>query len=216
MVTIDQFYAKVTKVWEKGKVNDPEDAGGATNDGVATHFITDFANNPRGADFLRSIGIEPRFIMGFLNAKAKEKTRIFDPNLLMTFSPDQCRLILIEAFWNWNNLGNLPCPISACTAYDFCVNSGSARGLRSLQTAANALIQDQIPLVEDGILGPKSYERLGAFANFQGDYTLATVILDIRERFLRGLSNFPRFGNGWINRVNAIRVFLKEIANGRT
>lgn len=212
MITIYDFYDEVTRVWEKGKVNHPNDPGGATNDGVATHFITDFASKQKGADFLRSIGIEPVFVMGYANKKATQKTKIFDPNVLMSFTPEQCRDILIEAFWTWNKLDRVSCILSACTTFDFCVNSGSSRGLKSLQKAANSFSSSYAPLVEDGKLGPKSYERLEDFANPEGDFRLAMTVCDIRERFLRGLSSFSTFGKGWMNRVNSIRTFLKENA----
>lgn len=205
---IYDFYSEVTGVWEKGKVNHPDDPGGATNDGVATHFITDFASNPSGVEFLRSIGIEPCFVKGYANKKATSKTTIFDPDLLMSFTPDQCRDILIEAFWTRNRLGELSCFLSAFATFDFCVNSGSSRGKKSLQRAANSYESHNAPLVEDGKLGPLSFSRLQEFATPQGDYALANTVCDIRERFLRNLSTFKTFGRGWMNRVNSIRAYL--------
>lgn len=209
MISIDDFYNAVTKVWEKGRVNHPSDPGGATNDGIATHFITDFASKPAGADFLRSIGIEPKFIKGYVNKKSEQKTDIFDPDLLMSFTPEQCKAILIEAFWTRNKLDRVSCTLAACTTFDFCVNSGSSRGIKSLQGAANTF-SGGTRLSVDGKLGPLSYNRLQDFAYPEGDYALAMVVCDIRENFLRSLSTFKTFGRGWMNRVNSIRDFLTE------
>ena len=214
MVTIEQFHAAVTAVWEKGKDNHPADPGGATNNGVATHFITDFASRPEGLEFLRSIGIEANFIIAYANGQATEKTRIFDPAVLMSFTPRQCDLILMQAFWVWNGLEEWPVRLTACAAYDFCVNSGAVRGKRYMQRAMNHYETTGVqPLSEDGNIGPRSLARMRDFASPEWDLKLGLKLCDLRLGFLRGLSTFSTFGSGWTNRVNALATFLKGNAN---
>ena len=214
MVTIEQFHAAVTAVWEKGKCNHKDDPGGATNNGVATHFITDFASKPEGLEFLRSIGIEARFIMGYVNKKSKEQTRIFDPELLMSFTPRQCDLILMQAFWVWTGLEKLPTRLSACATYDYCVNSGTYRGKSYLQKAVNCFVTEGVPLLAcDGVFGPKTFARLKDFASPEWDLKLALKVCELRKDFLRGLPTFGTFGGGWFNRINSLEAYLKGNVN---
>lgn len=214
MVTIEQFHAAITAVWEKGKDNHPADPGGATNNGVATHFITDFASRPAGLEFLRSIGIEAKFIMGCVNKQTTEKTRIFDPEVLMSFTPRQCDLILMQAFWVWGGLEAWPTRLAACAAYDFCVNSGEVRGKKYMQRAMNHFETEGVePLNDDGAIGPRSLARMQDFASPEWDLKLALQLCDMRLGFLRSLSTFSTFGRGWTNRVNDLTSFLKGNAN---
>lgn len=206
-MTINDFYKNVTYKWEKGKVNHPNDPGGATNDGVATHFITDFAKKEKNAKFLRSIGIEPKFVKGYLNKQSKTKTDIFSPDLLMSFTPEQCEKILIQEFWVNSRLVNVAVKLAAYATFDFCVNSGINRGLKYLQMSANALSKSK-PLDTDGILGPKSYAKFEEFVEPVRDHKLAIEICDRRLKFLKGLSTFSSFGTGWTNRINSAKQFL--------
>lgn len=209
-MTIDDFYQNVTRKWEKGKVNHPKDPGGATNDGVATHFITDFAKKPKNAEFLRSIGIEPKFEMGYLNKQDKKKTEIFSPSLLMSFSPAQCKAILLQEFWVNSRLVNVASKLAAYATFDFCVNSGINRALRRLQDAANEKAPSEKKLDVDGILGPKSYARLEQFVCLPSDCELALLVCDKRLTYLKSLSIWGDFGRGWTNRINDAKKFLKE------
>lgn len=208
-MTIDDFYENVTRRWEKGKVNHPNDPGGATNDGVATHFITDFARKQKNADFLRSIGVEPKFVKGYLNKNSKEKTDIFSPDVLMSLSPGQCKAILLQEFWVNSRLVNVTCKLGAYATFDFCLNSGVNRGLRYLQMAANEKSPGQTKLDVDGILGPKSYARFDEFVCLPGDLELALLVCNKRLDFLKGLSTYKTFGKGWTNRINDAMKFLK-------
>lgn len=209
-MTIDDFYENVTRRWEKGKVNHPNDPGGATNDGVATHFITDFASKPKNVEFLKSIGVEPKFEWGYLNKSSKVKTKIFSPALLMSLSPGQCKQILVQEFWHNSRLVNVDSKLAAFATFDFCVNSGINRGLKYLQRSANKMKPDLVQLDVDGILGPKSYARFARFAEHMGeDLELALEVCDQRLTFLKTLTTYGSFGNGWTNRINDAKNFLK-------
>ena len=208
---IYEFYKNVTMKWEKGKVNDVNDPGGATNDGVATHFITDFASTTAGVQCLHSLNIEPDFIMGYMNKQAKTKTRIFNPDLLMSFTPDQCMNILIFNFWTNNQLPNVGPKLAAYATFDFCINSGASRGKKYLQMAANDFTSSRAPLAIDGIFGPKSYERFNDFTNPQDDIALALRVCDKRLSFLRSLNTWQYYGRGWQNRVDALRSYIQSV-----
>jgi len=74
-------------------------------------------------------------------------------------------------------------------AFDFAVNAGAFRCIKTIQRALN--------ITADGIIGPvtvKAIQDTNA-EEFIDNFT------DAKERFYRGLSNFPTFGRGWFNRV---------------
>ena len=74
-------------------------------------------------------------------------------------------------------------------AFDFAVNAGAFRCIKTIQRALN--------ITADGIIGPVTIKAIqGANAEeFINNFTNA------KESFYRGLANFPTFGRGWLNRV---------------
>ena len=74
-------------------------------------------------------------------------------------------------------------------AFDFAVNAGSFRCVKTIQRALN--------ITADGVIGPvtvKAIQDTNA-EDFINNFSAA------KESFYRGLTNFPTFGKGWLNRV---------------
>lgn len=100
----------------------------------------------------------------------------------------------------------------AMVVYNMAVHSGRGAAQRTLQRAFNALgfTADGEPLEVDGIIG-----RITMGAVKQTDPSvLAEKYLELYEERLRGLESFAKFGPGWINRVNKLRVFLNDLPEG--
>lgn len=77
-------------------------------------------------------------------------------------------------------------------AFDFAVNSGVFRCIKTIQRTVGVL--------EDGILGPMTLKAV------QSDPYFIEAFSDAKEKFYRGLSTFPTFGRGWLNRVAESRL----------
>jgi len=74
-------------------------------------------------------------------------------------------------------------------AFDFAVNAGSFRCIKTIQRALN--------ITADGVIGPvtvKAIQDTNA-EDFINNFSAA------KESFYRSLTNFPTFGKGWLNRV---------------
>ena len=74
-------------------------------------------------------------------------------------------------------------------AFDFAVNAGAFRCIKTIQRALN--------ITADGTIGPvtvKAIQDTNA-EEFINNFT------DAKENFYKGLANFQTFGRGWLNRV---------------
>ena len=85
-------------------------------------------------------------------------------------------------------------------AFDFAVNSGMGTAIRKLQSSIGA--------ADDGHWGPVSQ---GKFAKMD---PAAVTMLYIAERldFMRKLSTWPKFGDGWAGRIASdLRTAAREL-----
>lgn len=99
-----------------------------------------------------------------------------------------------KGYWNkvWGD--QLPRGVDLCV-FDFAVNSGPGRALKTLQASVGAKA--------DGIMGPATLAAVRA----KGDPV--AIISDVCQRrmtFLRGLKHWPTFHKGWTSRVNSVKV----------
>ncbi len=94
---------------------------------------------------------------------------------------------------------NLPAGIDLAV-FDYAVNSGPDRAIRTLQAALGVAV--------DGQVGPIT---LGA-ATKANARVVVDAICDRRLSFLQGLSTFATFGRGWTSRVAAVRAAARAAA----
>jgi hypothetical protein len=93
----------------------------------------------------------------------------------------------------------------ALMTYNAGVNAGIGRGARWLQEALNK--QDE-GLDVDGAVGPLTLSACARVNVTRAVYDFA----ETQEAFYRGLSTFPTFGKGWLNRLTDVRS--KALAMG--
>lgn len=117
-------------------------------------------------------------------------------------SKDTAKAIYRSEYWDRVAGDVLPAGVDLCV-YDFGVNSGPSRALKSLQAA--------LGVKADGWVG-----ELTMTAIRKADARkLVNTLCERRLAFLRGLPTFGNFGKGWTNRVNDIRArALKMVAGG--
>ena len=93
-----------------------------------------------------------------------------------------------KEYWDAVHGDKLPCGADYL-AFDFAVNAGSFRCVKTIQRALN--------ITADGVIGPvtvKAIQDTNA-EDFINNFSAA------KESFYRGLTTFPTFGKGWLNRV---------------
>lgn len=105
----------------------------------------------------------------------------------------QAASIYKALYWDRVQAVRLP-PGVDLALFDFAVNSGPARAIKTLQGL--------VGVVQDGSVGPVT---LAAVAR-RDARVLVEAICDQRMRFLERLAHWPSFGRGWTRRVAAIRA----------
>jgi len=96
-------------------------------------------------------------------------------------------------YWDKVQGDALPAGVDLCT-FDGAVNSGPSRGVQWLQRA--------IGVEDDGVVGPVTIEA----ARDADDHSTIDRMCDDRMAFLRGLSTWDLYGEGWTNRVEDVRA----------
>ena len=74
-------------------------------------------------------------------------------------------------------------------AFDFAVNAGAFRCVKTIQRALN--------ITADGVIGPVTIKAIQD-ANAED---FIEKFSDIKKSFYLGLANYPTFGKGWLSRV---------------
>lgn len=155
-----------TSLWEGGKVDDPVDRGGRTNMGV-TQKTFDSWRDDKGLERLDVFEIT-----------ATEAYEIYKAN-----------------YWNTVRGDELPERV-ALAVFDFGVNCGTKRAIRSLQKA--------VGVTQDGIIGPQTITAVQK-ANPEDVFDAVNRERNnLYSRFIAANPEQSRFKNGWQNRVNAL------------
>lgn len=102
-------------------------------------------------------------------------------------------------YWDAIRGDDLPAGVDYAT-FDEAVNSGPLRAIGDLQRALGVKADGQIGLV-----------TLTALRNSNAKATI-TIMASLRLGFLRKLSNWRYFGNGWSNRVAAVKAAALAMA----
>ncbi|AHB49033.1 hypothetical protein W911_12455 [Hyphomicrobium nitrativorans NL23] len=108
------------------------------------------------------------------------------------------REIYRRRYWDVARCAEMPAPL-ALMHFDAAVNHGPVTAIRILQEAVGTTVDGKIgPLTRAAISRMPLADALAAYAA-------------IRERRYRALPHFPRFGRGWLRRVNATLKLARAI-----
>ena len=109
------------------------------------------------------------------------------------------RAIYREGYWDKCRCEELPRHALRLVVFDAAVHAGPARAIRWAQAAVGA--------EEDGIIGPRTLAAIQAAPDKD---RLALAMIQARLDFLRGLSNWWIFKNGWSDRIAALRAEVQS------
>ena len=103
-----------------------------------------------------------------------------------------------KQYWDVCHCDDLPAGVDYL-AFDFSVNAGAFRSIKTIQRALN--------ITADGVIGPVTLKAIqdANAEEFINNFTNA------KEVFYRGLANFPTFGRGWLNRVAESKRIAEEM-----
>lgn len=141
----------------------------------------DLAADPGGAT---QLGVTQATLARFRgHAVSKEDVRALTP---ATVAP-----IYREYFWDACHCDEMS-PGVDYAVFDFAVNSGPGRAIKTLQAAVN--------VTPDGAFGPRTKAAIAA----TGQANTIREFAAQREAFYRGLHTFPTFGRGWLSRLHTV------------
>ena len=162
---------------EGGFADHPDDPGGATNMGITRRTLADWR------------GVSP--------------WQDLDKAEVAALTRAEAAKIYRARYWQACAADHLPAGLDLAV-FDFAVNSGPVRAIRTLQALVGA--------EADGIVGPRTVAAVTDAVNLSGAASVVDRLCDARLTFLRSLSTFPHFGRGWTRRVGAIRDAAKAAA----
>ena len=117
---------------------------------------------------------------------------------------EEARQIFREFYWNRINGDKLPLP-AAQLCLDAAVLTGVGRAGKDMQEALN---RQNANLNVDGVIGPNTIA-----ASLSADIRrLVSDFGDIADNYLQGRPGFPKFGRGWLNRLNEVRAIAADMA----
>jgi len=109
-------------------------------------------------------------------------------------SRDTAIAIYKARYWSPIKADDLPNGLDYAV-FDIAVNSGPSRAIRMLQAAAR--------LAADGRIDS---DDLASLRSGKASADVIVEVCDIRRAFLRGLSDYPHFGRGWMRRVYEVEA----------
>lgn len=111
---------------------------------------------------------------------------------LLALTRVEAATIYRTLYWNKIAGDDLPAGLDLAI-FDFAVNSGSVRALKTVQAV--------LGIRPDGVLGPSTRDRIAKM----DPVTLVEGLHQARLAFLRSLSVWRFFGNGWSRRNDRVR-----------
>lgn len=117
----------------------------------------------------------------------------------------QAEQIYLEEYWNPIRGNSITSQALAEQVFDFAVNAGVSRSMKTLQGTINAIQREMdVSLVEDGVMGPKTLAATNRLCERHEDVVWTAFVLR-RGRFYLGLDK-KKYVRGWLRRLG---LFVK-------
>ena len=126
--------------------------------------------------------------------------RTVDEAEMRSLTPEMVAPLYKAQYWDACKCDSLPVGIDY-VVFDFAVNAGVSRAVKTLQSALGVLV--------DGVIGPKT---IAAATTADPDELLESFSLG-KEAFYQSLPTFKTFGKGWLNRVAHVQDAAKRQFN---
>lgn len=117
---------------------------------------------------------------------------------MKALTPDKVAPFYKHKYWDLVHGDDLPNGIDYL-AFDFAINAGPGRAIKTLQAA--------VDVPADGAIGPKT---LAAVRNTDSK-KLINKYTDAKETFYRCLPSFAIYGKGWLARTSAVDATAKTL-----
>ncbi|MBS5903670.1 putative membrane associated protein [Roseomonas mucosa] len=151
-----------------------------------------FVNDPRDPGGATNMGITRDVLSAF-------RDRAVTVDEVRDLSRAEAREIYRARYWTPMRCAELP-PGVDLGVFDFGVNAGPSRAVKLLQKA--------VGVMADGSVGPIT---LAAARALEAERLIASFS-EARLAYYRSLDGFARFGRGWANRTEAVRMAALRMA----
>lgn len=150
-----------------------------------------FSNNPKDPGGMTNLGVTKKVWEKWVGHPVDEAA-------IRGLGPADVEPLYKEFFWDKIKANDLPLGVDyAC--FDFAVNSGVPRAIKTLQKA--------VGVNADGVIGPATLAAIES----QNPRDLATEICEIRLNFLQSLPTWGIFEKGWSRRVAEVEKVAFEM-----
>jgi len=145
------------------------------------HHEGGYVNHPKDPGGMTNLGVTKRVWEEWVGHEVDEKA-------MRALTPADVGPMYRKKYWDKVCGDNLPAGIDMAV-FDLAVNSGPGRAAKMLQKV--------LGVPEDGMIGPKTLEKVGSLdaSKLVEDYNAQ------RLSFLQALSTWETFGKGWGRRV---------------
>lgn len=193
MADFEEAY-KITSDHEGGYVNDPDDVGQETFNGVSRRYHPSWG----GWVIIDDLKTKPNF------PQSAYKSNTLDCMVRRLYKTN---------YWDVNQLDHLASQAVANEIYDTGINMGVRRAGKFLQRAVNLLNKNgniYHDIVEDGVVGRGTMSAVNACLNYRGDEYLYKILNILQgNHYIEYMTKSPtqeKFAYGWLSRVD----FLKK------
>ena len=148
--------------------------------------------NPRDPGGMTNLGVTKATWAAYTDQDVTEAD-------MRALTPAKVTPLYKARYWDAVRGDDLPSGVDYAM-FDFAVNSGPVRAIRTLQFV--------LAIPADGMMGPRTLKALA----MASPTNVIDMLCQERAEFLRRLSTFKTFGRGWVRRVNEVEVEARELA----
>ena len=145
-----------------------------------------FVNHKDDPGGMTNLGVTKRVWEQWVGRESNEKE-------MRNLTPAMVEPLYKRKYWDACKCDDLPEGLDYLV-FDFAVNAGPGRSIKTLQSAVGA--------TPDGIIGPKTLAAVRAI----DPHELIEKFSVAKTEFYESLPTFPTFGRGWLNRVADVKV----------
>jgi lysozyme family protein len=145
-----------------------------------------FVNHPSDPGGMTNLGVTKATWEGWVGREVDEAE-------MRGLTPEKVEPLYKERYWDAVRGDELPMGLDYLM-FDFAVNAGAGRAIKTLQTAAG--------VTPDGGFGPITMKAVEAV----DPVDLIERFSQAKEDFYRSLTTFSTFGKGWLNRVAKVKA----------
>jgi len=144
-----------------------------------------FVNNPADPGGITNLGVTAKSWASYKGRNTTEKE-------MRNLTKDDVAPFYKKKFWDACKCDDLPSGIDYLV-FDFAVNAGPGRSIKTLQKA--------VGVPEDGSIGPVTLQTI----DITDKNDLIAWFSEAKKHFYESLPTFSTFGKGWLNRIDEAR-----------